>query len=72
MWFLINVSPTRYVTFLSDCYSGTSSDKFITTDIGFYDCLDLYDEVMADRGFQIKEELMLKFFVLLVSHQVLE
>ena len=31
------------------------------TDIVFYDCLDPYDEVMTDRGFQIKEELMLKF-----------
>ena len=58
--FLIGVTPTRYVTFLSDCYRGRSSDKFITADIGFYDCLDLYDGVMADRGFQIKEELILK------------
>ena len=59
--FLIGTSPTGYVTFLSDCYSGRSSDKFITADSGFYDCLDLYDDVMADRGFHIKEEHMLKF-----------
>ena len=58
--------PTGYVTFLSDCYSGRSSDKFITADSGFYDCLDHYDEVMADRGFQIKEELMLIFCTLSV------
>ena len=45
---------------LTDCYSGRSSDKFITTDSAFYDCVDLYDKVMPDRGFQIKEELMLK------------
>ena len=63
---LIGISPTRYVTFLFDCYSGRSSDKFITADSGFYDCLDHYDEVMADRGFQIKEELMLKFCTLSV------
>ena len=37
------------------------NDKFITADSGFYDCLDFYEEVMTDRGFQTKEELMLKF-----------
>ena len=64
--FLIGTSPTGYVTFLSECYSGRSSDKFITADSGFYDCLDLCDEVMADRSFQIKEELILKFCTLSV------
>ena len=59
--FLIGISPAGFVTFLSDCYGGRASDRFITSDSGFYDCLDPYDEVMADRGFQIKEELMLKF-----------
>ena len=29
-------------------------------DSGFFGCLNSYDEVMADRGFQITEELMLK------------
>ena len=64
--FLIDILPTGYVTFLSDCYSRRSSDKFITADSGFYDCLDLFDEVMAERGFQIKEKLMLKFCTLSV------
>ena len=64
--FLIGISPAGYVTFLSDYYGGRSSDKFITSDSGFYDCLDPYDEVMADRGFQIKEELMLNFCTLSV------
>ena len=64
--FLTAISPTRCVTFLSDYYSGRSSDKFITADSGFYDCLDVCDEVMADRGFQIKEEPMLKFCTLSV------
>ena len=35
--------------------------KFITDDSGFYDLLERDDEVLADRGFQIKEELMLRF-----------
>jgi len=55
--FLIGISPAGFVTFLSDCYSGRSSDKFITADCGFYECLEPYDEVMADRGFQLKKNL---------------
>lgn len=64
--FLIGISPAGYITFLSDCYGGRANDRFICADSGFYDCLDNYDEVMADRGFQIKEELMLKFCTLTV------
>ena len=59
--FLIGITPSGYISFLSDCYGGRSSDKFITGDSGFYDLLERDDEVMADRGFQIKEELMLRF-----------
>ena len=33
-------------------------------DSGFYDYLDIYDEVMADRGFTIREELYLHFCTL--------
>ena len=38
--------------------------KFSTVPTGLCDCLDLHDDVMANRGFQIKEELMLKFCTL--------
>ena len=65
--FSVGISPTGYVMFLSDCYSGRSSDEFITADGGFYDCVDIYDGVMADRGFQIKGELIMKFCTLSVS-----
>ena len=59
--------------FLSDCFSGRTSDQYIdgqirsifrwsTTssiyDSGFYKLLHPGDEVMADRGFQIKEDLL--------------
>ena len=32
--------------------------------VDFFVCLDSYDEVMADRVFQITEELLLKYFAL--------
>ena len=55
--FLIGALPTGYVTFLPACYSGRSSAKFITADSGFYDCLDLYDEVMTDKVFKLRRNL---------------
>jgi len=64
--FLIGISPTGFITFLSDCYGGRASDKFICADSQFYDCLEACDEVMANRGFQITEELVLHYCTLTV------
>ncbi|XP_065067713.1 uncharacterized protein LOC135693229 [Rhopilema esculentum] len=58
--FLVGISPTGYITFLSDCYGGRASDKFICKDSGFFDLLEPSDEIMADRGFQIREDLFLR------------
>ena len=63
---LIGISPSGYITFISSAYGGRASDKFITNDSGFYDLLERDDEVMADRGFQIKEDLLLRFCSLCV------
>ena len=43
--------------FLSDCYTGSASDSWIV----FYDLLEGDAEIMADRGFQIKQEPMLNY-----------
>ena len=59
--FLIAISPNGFITFVSPCYGGRATDKFICKDSGFYDLLEPDDEVMADRGFQIQEELMFKY-----------
>ena len=64
--FLVGISPSGFITFLSDCYGGRCSDSFITKDSGFYDLLERDDEVMADCGFQIQEELLLKFCTLII------
>ena len=63
---LISISPSGYITFISSAYGGRASDKCITNDSGFYDLLERDDEVMADRGFQIKEDLLLRFCSLCV------
>ena len=59
--FLVGISPSGYITFLSDCYGGRASDKFITSDSNFYDLIERDDEIMADRGFQIREDLLLRY-----------
>ena len=51
------------VTFLRSCYGGRASDKFITKDSDFYDPLERDDVVMADCGFQIKDDLLLHFVI---------
>ncbi|XP_065654622.1 uncharacterized protein LOC136081249 [Hydra vulgaris] len=58
---LIGISPNGYITFQSKCYGGRASDKFITSDSGFYNLLERGDEVMADRGFQIRGELLFRY-----------
>ena len=51
--FLVGISLTGIISFLSSCYGGRGSDKFITRDSEFYDLLERDDETMANRCFQI-------------------
>ena len=37
---------------------GKRTNQFITKDSGFYENLERDDQIMADRGFQIIEELL--------------
>ncbi|XP_076154962.1 uncharacterized protein LOC143138353 [Alosa pseudoharengus] len=53
--YLVAVAPNGLIMFLSNAYAGRSSDKFITMDSGFLDYLRAGDEVMADRGFTIRD-----------------
>ena len=56
--FLVVISPNGFVMYISDCYGGRTSDRYICQDSAFYNFLEAGDEVMADRGFQIKEDLL--------------
>ena len=66
--FLIDISPSGFIIFVSDSYGGRTSDVYICKDSNFYGLLEREDEIMADRGFQINEELLLRFRQFYVPH----
>ncbi len=57
---LIGISPSGAVTFVSKLFSGSISDKELTRKSGLLDLLDAGDSVMADRGFDIEDDLILQ------------
>ena len=56
---LIGISPSGAVTFVSDLYPGSISDKELTRKSGLLQLLESNDSIMADRGFDIAEDLAL-------------
>ena len=55
--YLIGLSPTGDVMFLSDGWGGRVSDKIITAESWFLNKVNVGDCILADRGFLIEEEL---------------
>ena len=58
--FLVAVNPTGAIVFISKCWGGRASDKHITSNCGLLDHLIHGDVVLADRGFDISEDLALR------------
>ena len=56
---LVGISPDRVVTFVSSLFPGSISDKSLTRKSGVLDLSEEGDSVMADRGFEIEEDLVL-------------
>ena len=54
---LLGISPSGYPSFVSSLYVGRISDKKITKDCGILDLLEPGDQIMADRGFDIADDL---------------
>ena len=50
---LVGISPSGSITFISDLYPGSISDKKLTQISGILSLLDKGDSVMADRDFDI-------------------
>uniref|UniRef100_A0A672RAP9 THAP-type domain-containing protein n=1 Tax=Sinocyclocheilus grahami TaxID=75366 RepID=A0A672RAP9_SINGR len=53
--YLVATSPSGLVMFISEAYGGKCSDRYIAQNSGFLDCLRPGDEVMANRGFTIRD-----------------
>ena len=53
----IGIAPSGAVTFVSDLYAGRSSDQKITRHCGILNLLEPGGSLMADRGFNIEEDL---------------
>ena len=57
MKYLVGITPSGSISFLSSGWGGRTSDKEITVESGFLDLLEPYDEILADRGFLVRDEL---------------
>ena len=54
---LIGISPCGTISFLSKCWGGRVTDKFITRESGFLKLIDPGDVIIADRGFDIGDDI---------------
>ena len=54
---LVGISPGGIVTFVSQLFPGSISDKQLTIRSGLIQLLENGDSIMADRGFDIQDEL---------------
>ena len=57
---LVGIVPTGTITFISKLYSGSISDQAIVNENGFLDKVEEGDDIMADRGFNIRHLLLPK------------
>ena len=58
--FLVAITPTGGICFVSKAWGGRTSDRLITEKCGFLDYIEEGDLVMADRGFTIGDLLAKK------------
>ena len=58
--FLVGIAPNTMISFLSKTWGGRASDQFITRESGFLDKVEPGDLILADRGFPLREDLVMK------------
>ena len=52
---MVSITPTGAFNFISNIWGGNTSDRYITEHSGFLDLVSPGDEIMADRGFTIRD-----------------
>ena len=57
---LVGISPTGAVTFISELYAGSVSDQTLTRECGVLDFVMPGDTVMADKGFDIAYDILVR------------
>ena len=58
--FLVAITPQGSIAYISELYGGRTSDRHIVVNSGFLNYILPYDQVLADRGFPIREEMLVK------------
>ena len=59
----VGIMPSRAISFVSDCYEGSISDKKLVEVSGLLEKLDPGDEIMAEKGFLIQDMLALLVYI---------
>ena len=62
----VAITPNGAISYVSSCYGGRTSDIFIVRNSGFLNMIEPYDELMADRGCKIREDLMMHMATLCI------
>ena len=57
---MIGITPSGAIIFVSNLWGGNTSDRYITQHCCFYDNVRPGHEIMADRGFLIRDLLLEK------------
>lgn len=65
---LLGITPSGVLAFISDFFPGSASDKEITEISKFLDILKSGDAVMADKGFNVQDELASVGVTLVMPH----
>ena len=63
---LICITPNGTISWISPAYGGCGSDRFIVQDSGFLDLLEPDNCVMANQGFKIKDDLLMRWCTLAI------
>jgi hypothetical protein len=58
--FIVAITPTGVISFVSKAWGGRASDRFMTEHCGFLELVEEGDLVMADKGFNIGDLLAKK------------